>query len=52
MSQSILDWILAVEQEVITRTEFANAMRAGDEVEKAEAVQRMLEAGGYDNLED
>lgn len=51
MSQSILEWILAVEEEVITREEFAAAMRSGDEALKKETVERMLLAGGYENLE-
>lgn len=36
----------------ITKLEFADAIRSGNEERKLEAIEKMEAAGGYDNLED
>lgn len=51
MAKSILDWIIASE-EVMTKSRFKDIRNNGTEEELAEAVQQMLEAGGYENMED
>lgn len=55
MSISILDFIehrVEIEKRgVMTRDEFTEAMRSGDRARIDEAVERMYEAGGYENLE-
>lgn len=51
MVKSILDWIMASE-EVMTKSRFKDIRNNGTEEELAEAVQQMLEAGGYENMED
>lgn len=50
----VINSIIEEEQKgkLITRKEFAEAMRSGDEERKIEAVEKMEAAGGYDNLED
>ena len=50
----VINSIIEEEQKgkTITKEEFAEAMRSGDEERKIEAVERMEAAGGYDNLED
>ena len=50
----MLDFIMAAaeaEGNPITREEFARIRRTGTPDEIAEAVERMMDAGGYDNLE-
>lgn len=52
--RSMLDFIMAAaeaEGNPITREEFARIRRTGTPDEIAEAVERMMDAGGYDNLE-
>lgn len=54
MSLSMLEIILQQERRLgrITLSEFTEAMQSGDRAIKEEALDRMAEAGGYDNLED
>lgn len=54
MSLTMLDIILEQERKLdrITLSEFTEAMQSGDDAAKEEALDRMAEAGGYDNLED
>jgi hypothetical protein len=50
---SLLDILMeAANAKSITRNEFAEAMRSGDEKKKQEAIDMMLDAGGYENLEE
>ena len=50
----VINNIIEQEQKgkTITKTEFADAVRSGDEERKLEAIEKMEAAGGYDNLED
>lgn len=52
---SMLDFIEsraeAQRRGVISLDEFSDAMRSGDRAKIEEAVERMHEAGGYENLE-
>lgn len=52
---SMLDYIEsraeAARQGEITLEEFTTAMRSGDRAKMDEAVERMYDAGGYENLE-
>lgn len=54
-ARSVLDFIEArAEAErkgTITLEEFTTSMRSGDRDKMDEAVQRMYDAGGYENLE-
>lgn len=54
-SRSMLDFIMAAAEAErkggITLEEFTRIRRTGSEEEIAEAVERMMAAGGYDNLE-
>ena len=54
MSLSMLEIILEQQRKLdrITLSEFTEAMQSGDRATKEEALDRMAEAGGYDNLED
>lgn len=47
---SLYDFI--VKRSGITLTEFSEAMRSNDTDRKLDALARMEEAGGYDNLSD
>ena len=48
----MLEYIMkAAEQKPITLAEFTEAIRSGDEERKLKALDRMAEAGGYENLE-
>ena len=50
---SLLDVLkAAADKHRITKDEFTEAMRSGDPAKKEEAVEAMLDAGGYDNLEE
>lgn len=54
MGKSIFDFIKEMaerEQSGITREEFRRIRNNGTPDEIAEAVERMMAAGGYDNLE-
>lgn len=53
MGRTMLDFIetMARAGSSITREEFAEAMRSGDEAVIEEAVEKMEAAGGYDNLD-
>lgn len=55
MTATMLDFIYgcidAEQRGVITLDEFTDAMRSGDEIRIQEAVDRMNDAGGYENLE-
>lgn len=52
---SMLDFIEsraeAARQGTITLSEFTEAMQSGDRARMDEAVERMYDAGGYENLE-
>lgn len=50
MSMSLYDFI--VSRAHITKKEFIEAMRSDDTDRKLEALKKMEEAGGYDNLND
>lgn len=53
MGMTMLDWIrIHSNGDVITKTEFTQIRNCGSPEEIADAVSRMEEAGGYDNLED
>lgn len=51
MARTLLDVLMAGASKKMTREEFADAMRSGDEERKEKAIDAMHEAGGYDNLE-
>lgn len=51
---TMLDFVMArinIENNGISLEEFTNAMRSGSETERREAVEAMLAAGGYENLD-
>lgn len=51
MARTLLDVLMAGTPKTITREQFAKAMRDGDDNCKREAIDAMLAAGGYENLE-
>jgi hypothetical protein len=55
MAKTMLDFIMAAAEAErrggITLEEFTRIRRTGTEEEIAEAVERMMAMGGYDNLE-
>lgn len=51
MARTLLDVLMGNMPKRMTRDEFADAMRSGDEARKEEALDAMHEAGGYENLE-
>ena len=51
MSRTLLDVLVAGTPKSITREEFAEAVRSGDIARREAAIEAMLEAGGYENLE-
>ena len=51
MARTLLDVLMAGSPKTITRDEFAEAMRSGDEARKEQALDAMHAAGGYENLE-
>lgn len=55
MNQNLLAWLEYTSQadkdKPITLEEFTAAMQSNDKNRRREAVEQMLAAGGYDNLE-
>ena len=55
MNRSLLAWLeytsQADEDKPITLEDFTAAMQSGNKNKRKEAVEQMLAAGGYDNLE-
>ena len=46
----LMNMLIAAEKYPITRAEFARIRREGTPEEIEEAVERMMNAGGYENL--
>lgn len=55
MNQNLLAWLEYTSRtdpdKPITLEEFTAAMQSGDKDKRKDAVEQMLAAGGYDNLE-
>lgn len=48
---TVLDWILSMTKKV-TKSDLRAAWDSGDQARIEEAIEKMLDAGGYEALED